>query len=196
MEPKVKQQAGDLFILAKKANLLSSEEFSEVFPKSTLSKISGNIIEDEKVFLQNSRTVKNPEKIWTEGIQFRITADVSQIFIDYLQEKGRAFTLDYDSPVEDVVFNFKSTSSDLDISDTGEEKIDGDSYQGMKIGEDVFKYKMTNQYIPGDVLFDIGRKLFPLSRALLCTNFGDQDQYLIVDLELAPEFTDFGFLSL
>ncbi len=195
MESEVISQAKKLYALAQKTGLLGVESFVDVFSDVKLNKIAHGLDEDRDIFMVNSREVDAAGKIWEDGVHDRIMTDVSQIFIDYLQEKGKSFMLDYDSAVEDIVFNFKSVCSDLDISDIGEEKIEGDWYQSMKIGEDVFKYKMTDQYVPGDVLYDIGRKLFPLSKALLCTNFGDQDQYLIVSLDFAPEFTDFGFFS-
>lgn len=161
MDRKILDKATQLYELAKKANLLTTEDFPDVFPESKME----------------------------------ADRDLAQILVDFLMERNKAFMVNYDQPVEDVIFNFKSVSSDLSISDLGEKQEDGEWFQGMKIGEETFWYKSEDPGLVGDVLSDLGRKLFPLSKVILQTNLGDQNHYLVVNLDFAPEFEELGFFS-
>lgn len=161
MDQKILDKATELYELAKKADLLTTENFSDVFPAAKLTEISYE--------------------------------QVAQVFVDFLVDTNKAFEVNYDQPVEDVIFNFKSVSSELSISDLGEKQEDGEWFQGMRVGDETFWYKSEAQGLVGEVLFDLGRKLFPLSKGIICTNFGDQNQYFVVDLGFAQEFTEFGF---
>lgn len=164
MNQKILDKATKLYELAKKAELLATEDFSAIFPAAKLTEIS-----DEQMV---------------------------QIFVEFLVETNKAFEVNDDQPLEDVIFNFKSVSSDLSISDLGEKQEDGEWFQGMQVGDKKFWYQSEAPGLVGEALFDLGRKLFPFSKGILQANFGDQNQYIIVGLDFAPEFTDFGFISL
>ena len=195
MDQQILDKARRLFELAKKACLLTTESFLTVYQKAKLQKISEGLEGDKKIFMQNNPEIKDSEKLWNEGIDLRIFESVAQLLLDFLQSIHQAFSVAYDQPVEDIIFNFKSVSQDLHISDLGEKQESGVWLQGMKIGEDTFWYQSSSETLVQDVLYDINRHLFPLSKCLLCANFRDQDQYLVVALDLLPEFEEFGFFS-
>lgn len=196
METEIKLQAEKLFKLAQKANLVTTEDFSSVFPKVKLGEISDGINRDKNIFIQNNPEVKDSEKLWNEGVDLRTSEAVAQMLLDFLIEINKSFSVSYDQPVEDVIFNFKSVTSDLSISELGEKQEDGEWFQGMKVGDETFWYQSEAPGLVGEVLFDLGRKLFPRSKGIVQANFGDQNQYLILDLDLVPEFADFGFTSI
>lgn len=196
MEKEIKEQAQKLFELGQKAKLLSSEDYSAVFPDAKLNQISAAINRDKATFIRANQDIVDPEKLWNDGVDLRIADNVAQAFVDFLVENSKAFSLSYDQPVEDIIFNFKSVSSDLSITDLGEKQEDGEWLQGMKVGNEIFWYPSESDNLVGDVLFDLGRQLFSLSKCLLQTNFGDRNQYLVIDLDQAPQFSDFGFTAL
>lgn len=196
MDHQIPENAQKLYELAKKTDLLTTEPFSTVYPKKNLQEIFDGLDRDKHLFLQNNPEVKDSEKLWNQGIDLKISELVAQTLLDFLQNIHKAFSVAYDQPVEDVIFNFKSVSKDLNISDLGEKQEGGEWFQGMKIDDETFWYKAAEETLVQDVLHDISRRLFSLSKCILCANFRDQDQFLVVDLEFAPEFTDFGFISL
>jgi hypothetical protein len=193
MDQKMLDKAQNLYELAKRAGLITSETFSTIFSKEKFKEILDGLDRDKRHFLQNIPEVKDPEKLWNMGIDLKISELVAQVLLDFLQNIHQAFSVAYDQPVEDVVFNFQSVSKDLNISDLGEKQEDGKWFQGMKIGEEIFWYKSGEGALVQDVLSDIGRKLFPLSKCILCDNFRDQDQYIVIDLDFVSEFEEFGF---
>jgi hypothetical protein len=195
MDQKMLDKAQNLYELAKRADLLTEELFSTIFSKEKFQEIFDGLDRDKCLFLQNNPEVKDLEKLWNEGIDSKISELVAQVLMDFLQNIHKAFSVAYDQPVEDVIFNFRSVSKDLNISDLGEKQEDGKWFQGMKIGEETFWYRSEEKALVQDVLYDISRKLFPLSKCILCANFRDQDQYIVIDLDFVSMFEEFGFFS-
>jgi len=195
MDQKMLDKAQNLYELAKRAGLITSETFSTIFSKEKFKEILDGLDRDKRHFLQNIPEVKDSEKLWNEGTDPKISESVAQILLDFLQNIHKAFSVAYDQPVEDVIFNFRSVSQDLNISDLGEKQEDGKWFQGMKIGEETFWYRSEEKALVQDVLYDISRKLFPLSKCILCANFRDQDQYIVIDLDFVSMFEEFGFFS-
>lgn len=184
-----------LFDLSKKAGLLSGENLSDVFPENKLQKLSREIAKDKKSFLSNNQDLTDPEKLWNEGIRFRITEKTTQLFIDYLQKKNKAMMINWDQPVEDIVYNFKKISSDLDISDTGEKQVDGKWFQGLKIGTEIFEYESTKEGYVRDVLCEINKHLLPKSKVIVCPTIGDENQYILINNKYLSDFEKLGFFE-
>ncbi|KKT40262.1 hypothetical protein A3K29_02625 [Candidatus Collierbacteria bacterium RIFOXYB2_FULL_46_14] len=195
MDQQIHVKAQTLYGLARQAGLITSEPFSTVFSQEILRGIS-EMLDRERTFLIHSKPkTEDPEKLWKEGIDLKISELVAQELLDFLQNIHKAFSVAYDQPVEDVVFNFRTVSEDLSISDLGEKQENGKWFQGMKIDEETFWYLADEPALVQDTLHDINQKLSPLSKGILRADFRDQDQYVVIDLKHLPEFEKFGFSS-
>lgn len=195
MNPQILSQARKLYELAQKAKLLTTESFSDVYPEAKLQEILARLDGDKAAFIENNQPLSNPEKIWDDGVEARIKEDIAQTFMDFLQEHHQAFMVNWDQPVEDIVFNFQTVSSVPEITALGEKQVDGKWIQSMKIGDKIYDYQVSDEGFVPEVLYDINRSLFPLSKSIICAKVGDENQYLVIDLEFYPEFADFGFAT-
>jgi len=193
MEKDLLSLAQDIYGLSKKAGLLTAESFSEVFPDQKIKKLDQDINRDKNIFLENNRDINDSESLWELGVQYKIRENLLQIMMDFLQEKGKAFMVNWDQPVEDIVYNFKTVNTGLPISDLGEKQVDGQWYQGVEIEGKPYWYPASPEgYVP-EVLGEIGKHLQKLSLVIVCLKAGDENQYTVIGEELLPEFEKFDF---
>jgi hypothetical protein len=195
MEENILNYSNTLFALAKKAQLLTKEDLQDVFSDRMTKQIVSGLERDKANFIKNNPGISDPDGLWNNGVANRIAEDVSMWFMDYLEETKRAFAIDWDQPIEDIIFNFKNIFSDLDIHDLGETRIAGDWYQGMRIGSEIFQYKASDEgYVPV-VITEINNHLRSLSKVLVYAKTGDDNQFTIIPLNTLPEFEKLGFFE-
>jgi hypothetical protein len=123
----------------------------------------------------------------------RITEEQSSIFEKALDAK-EAFTLDWKSAVEDIVFNVKDLIPDIEITASPEKQEYGDWFEPMTVNGDDYSFKSESPTLILDVISTINTYLSKLDKVFVQFDTEDDSyNFILISLADLPSYLDKGF---
>jgi hypothetical protein len=113
------------------------------------------------------------------------------------RKQNLAFFLDWNFPVEDIVFNIKNVCPELDIKCLPEKRVQGEWFQAMIIEGKEYTFSTKSESLIQDVVSTTNKHLEKSNQTLVFFDTQDDNRYFfLINLSDLPQYKDQGFIQI
>lgn len=177
-------QAKAIFDFATLAGL-TDEDQSNFTDRLDLESYKAELASDKEKFLNTNKDIESPEVIWEQGIDAKVSDELSWKLVNLAIEDNKGIMVDWKSSAEDIAFNVQKLNTGLKIESESEEQIEGKFMEKIIIDEKEHLFDSESESLVFDVISVINEHLSDTGKQLIYYTEGADDMYFILVKEKA-----------